>query len=480
MNEKVKYIKQFSNKSESLETTHNTPFVATIDGDNRVMYASKKKFNTIKIVDDNNGFIKPINKYSSKLIVTADGPVRIKFNTPIINDSYSENFFRIQIGRDFTTNNIKRDKSNDIDFSFNGKMFNFSLSEMFDGVTEDQMTNYATIFKKNALPIYLLRSKKDDKEINNNYYYAYTFNTDIIYVLSTSGEQQIGYYIDKMDNIYETPFKIEIFDGVDKLKCYDLQTNNTTLTKIWLAPGFLTHFDSEDVNYYWIYTIGENKLPYFTGSASGQIDSDNAIIIDVDISDDNTETKEYIINDDVYSIGVDNSNADRLRYISIPDGVTKIWDRAFAGCTNLTSIDFPNSIEYIGDSAFINTEIESFNINASEIARGAFYGCGYIKSVIFGEKLKKLGNQIFYNTGGRINYVIFLSKNVPTIDEHFDFDGNSFDIYVPDESYEEYCELFTNEYEQHYKTIKPLSQFGNNNEEEDDDDNESGGTTPQE
>ena len=41
-----------------------------------------------------------------------------------------------------------------------------------------------------------------------------------------------------------------------------------------------------------------------------------------------------------------------LSSITIPNGVTRIEDRAFAFCKSLTSVTIPSSVRYIGEHAF--------------------------------------------------------------------------------------------------------------------------------
>lgn len=68
-----------------------------------------------------------------------------------------------------------------------------------------------------------------------------------------------------------------------------------------------------------------------------------------------------------------------IRIVSIPEGVTEIYDEAFAGCENLFSLTLPNSLETIG--------------------KKAFSGCGGIKELIFKNSLKSIGEYAFSDCG---------------------------------------------------------------------------------
>lgn len=93
-------------------------------------------------------------------------------------------------------------------------------------------------------------------------------------------------------------------------------------------------------------TVADNNTKYYS--------SDNCLI--------ETATKTLILgcktsviptNGSVTSIG-DSAFAGctELTSIDIPDSVTSIGDRAFSGCSGLTSIVIPNSVKYIGHEAF--------------------------------------------------------------------------------------------------------------------------------
>ena len=78
--------------------------------------------------------------------------------------------------------------------------------------------------------------------------------------------------------------------------------------------------------------------------------------------------------------------------------ITKINAYAFCGCTNIQSVNIPDSVTEIGDYAFYNCNlIKSVNIpeNVTVIGENAFYNCGKISSFTIPYGLKELGKNAF-------------------------------------------------------------------------------------
>ena len=64
-----------------------------------------------------------------------------------------------------------------------------------------------------------------------------------------------------------------------------------------------------------------------------------------------------------------------IKYVSLPDGLTRIGECAFSGCGSLTSLTIPKSVTSIG--------------------RGAFYDCSSLTSVTIPNSVTSIENQVF-------------------------------------------------------------------------------------
>ena len=84
--------------------------------------------------------------------------------------------------------------------------------------------------------------------------------------------------------------------------------------------------------------------------------------------------------------------------VTIPESVTGIADRAFQGCSSLTSVIIPNSVTNIGNSAFREcTSLTSITIpnGVTSIGVSAFRECTSLTSVIIPESVTSIGEQAF-------------------------------------------------------------------------------------
>ncbi|MBO4343172.1 MAG: leucine-rich repeat domain-containing protein [Clostridia bacterium] len=132
--------------------------------------------------------------------------------------------------------------------------------------------------------------------------------------------------------------------------------------------------------------------------------------------------------------------------VVIPNSVTKIGDRAFSGCTGLTSVTIPNSVTKISSSAFSGcssltsvtipysvTEIGSSTFSGcsgltivtipdsvTEIDYRAFYGCSSLTSVTIPNSVTKIGDGAFSHCSSLTSVTI---PNSMTIIDLHAFDG---------------------------------------------------------
>lgn len=80
--------------------------------------------------------------------------------------------------------------------------------------------------------------------------------------------------------------------------------------------------------------------------------------------------------------------------------VTAIGDRAFSGCTGLTSVTIPDSFTSINDYAFSDcTELESVNLpnGITSIGMRAFSNCKKLTEIYIPSSILSIGNSPFFN-----------------------------------------------------------------------------------
>ncbi len=87
-----------------------------------------------------------------------------------------------------------------------------------------------------------------------------------------------------------------------------------------------------------------------------------------------------------------------LTTIIIPNGITEIGDYAFAGCSKVTSISFPASLQKIGNAAFYSCELLDAVVlrGTVEIGSNAFYGCTAMTRLNLPASLRTVGDAAFY------------------------------------------------------------------------------------
>ena len=127
---------------------------------------------------------------------------------------------------------------------------------------------------------------------------------------------------------------------------------------------------------------------------------------------------------------------------TIPNSVTSIGDRAFYGCSELTSVTIPNSVTSIGESAFYGCSgLTSAIIGNSvkSIGESAFDSCSGLTSVTIGNSVTSIGYDAFRGCSG-LTKLVSLAVEPPTCDNGTfkEVDKTSCQLLVPEESINKY------------------------------------------
>ena len=126
------------------------------------------------------------------------------------------------------------------------------------------------------------------------------------------------------------------------------------------------------------------------------------------------------------------SKRSAITEVSLPDGLTKIGEAAFQGCSSLTSVTIPASVITIGSYAFYYcSSLTTVTIpdSVETIGDGAFEDCRSLTSVTIPASVTTIGNNAFYNCSSLT--AVTIPDSVTTIGDGAFADCSSLaDVYV--------------------------------------------------
>ncbi len=88
----------------------------------------------------------------------------------------------------------------------------------------------------------------------------------------------------------------------------------------------------------------------------------------------------------------------RIRRVILPESLREIGEIAFAGCLNLSEVEFNEDLFSIGRKAFYDTGIERLEFKEGPwiVESLAFGFCNQLKQVYFGKKISRVGTFAFH------------------------------------------------------------------------------------
>ena len=115
-----------------------------------------------------------------------------------------------------------------------------------------------------------------------------------------------------------------------------------------------------------------------------------------------TDIKEAVIPGTVKTIGSETfDGCKNLSKVTLPDGLETISSFAFSNCYSLKQMTFPSSIKTVGQYAWTGTKLESVDFSGewTAIPNYMFKFCSQLRSIDIPDTVQKIGDEAFFDCG---------------------------------------------------------------------------------